>query len=96
MATTRRAGYFIVFVLLGLLTALEVWIAQLGLSRGALLWMLVGLAVAKALLVALFYMHLKDESRGLRWSLLVPLSIPVLLALVLAAETAWRLAPGRS
>lgn len=94
MASVRRGRYVAVFAALAVLTGAEVWTAQAGLGRSALLWLLVGLALLKALLVALSFMHLSHERWGIKLGILIPLGIAALLALVLAAETAWRLSPG--
>jgi len=40
--------------------------------------------------VALFFMHLKWETRVLRATVVVPLSLPVIYALILISEAAWR------
>ncbi len=92
-AAFRRGKYLAVFGLLFVLTVLEVAVAspKLGIPRVPLVGSLVGLAVAKAGLVALFFMHLKDERRALRWTVLLPCVFPVLYALVLIAEAGWRL-----
>ncbi len=49
------------------------------------------MALVKAVLVALFYMHLNHETKIIRWSVLVPLCFPPLYAVVLIAEAGWRL-----
>ena len=49
-----------------------------------------GLALAKALLVALFYMHLKSETRSLKLVIAIPLLFPALYAAVLMAESVAR------
>lgn len=66
--------YTVVFGVLGVLTVLEVLVGT-G-SEGFLrIPLLVGLAGVKAVLVVLYYMHLKTDSRAYRWTLLVPLVI---------------------
>lgn len=71
---------------LAVLTLLEVWIASLGMDRTTLVLTLVGLAVWKALLVALYYMHLKFEPRRL-WVLAVaPLPLAVILVVAVMQE----------
>ena len=52
---------------------------------------LVGLALTKAAIVALFYMHLKHETRVLKFTVAIPLAAPTIYALVLISEAAWRL-----
>lgn len=89
----NRKEYWVIFGLLLLLTVLEVGIAQpqLGISKTLMRLGLVGMALAKAALVALFYMHLKHETRVLRLTVAIPLATPALYAVVLISEAAWRL-----
>lgn len=89
----NRKEYWVIFVLLLVLTLLEVVIAQpaLGISKTPMRLGLVGMALAKAVLVALFYMHLKHETRILRYTVAIPLATPALYAVVLISEAAWRL-----
>jgi caa(3)-type oxidase subunit IV len=86
----RGKLYLIVFLILALLTALEVGVASVHGSRNAVVVALFGLALVKAASVALFYMHLKWETRLLRGLFLIPLALPVFYALVLITEAAWR------
>lgn len=88
----NRKEYMIIFVVLFVLTVLEVAVAQIpGISKTLLGIALVSMALTKAACVAFFYMHLKHETKILRWSVVVPFSAPVIYALVLIAEGAWRL-----
>lgn len=89
----NRKEYWVIFGLLLLLTVLEVGIAQpsLGIAKTLMRLGLVSMALAKAALVALFYMHLKHETRVLRLTVFIPLSTPALYAVVLISEAAWRL-----
>ncbi len=85
--------YMIIFAVLTALTVLEVVIAQIpGISKKLLAVALVGLAVTKAGIVGLYYMHLKSETRVLKLTVALPLAAPTIYALVLMAEAAWRLA----
>jgi cytochrome c oxidase subunit IV len=84
--------YMIIFAVLTALTVLEVVIAQVpGISKKLLAVALVGLAVTKAGIVGLYYMHLKSETRVLKLTVALPLAAPTIYALVLMAEAAWRL-----
>ncbi len=59
-AASRKPNYVGVFVVLGALTLVEVGVTYLPLPRVPIL---VPLALLKAALVALFYMHLKYDRR---------------------------------
>jgi cytochrome c oxidase subunit 4 len=71
-----------VWLALFLMTVLEVGVAFLALSKLAVIGALVFLAVWKALLVAVYYMHLKYEPR--RMWLLAASPLPLALILVFA------------
>ena len=84
--------YWIIFGALLILTVLEVGVAQVpGISKTLMRLSLVGMALAKAALVALFYMHLKHETKVLRLTVAIPLATPMLYAVILISEAAWRL-----
>jgi len=55
-----------------------------------LFWLLIGglisLALAKATLVALFFMHLKNETRSLKMVVAIPMTFPALYAVVVIVE----------
>ena len=84
--------YLVIFVILAVLTLLEVVLAQIpGISKSLLAVALVGLALTKAGIVALYYMHLKSETKILKLTVALPLAAPTIYALVLMTEAAWRL-----
>lgn len=83
--------YLVIFVILAVLTLLEVVLAQMGISKRLLAVALVGLALTKAAIVALYYMHLKSETKVLKLTVALPLAAPTIYALVLMTEAAWRL-----
>lgn len=89
-ASSHARQYLAIFAVLTLLTVLEVGVAYVQGHRHAVMTALFGLAVVKAAFVALFFMHLKWESRVLRLLVVIPLSLPVLYALVLITEGIWR------
>jgi cytochrome c oxidase subunit 4 len=89
-----RTQYVVVFVLLGVLTLVELGVARTsGIPRGAVVIALVALAIAKAALIALFYMHLRFETRILRLTVLAPLLAPAVYGVILIAEATARLLP---
>jgi caa(3)-type oxidase subunit IV len=88
-----RRRYLDVFVVLVLLTAGELGLVYVpGIAHGALIFGLVLLAVAKAALVLLFFMHLAGETRTLKLTVLLPFLLPAGYALVLVGDALWRLA----
>lgn len=64
--------YTFVFAVLALLTMIEIALSSMpeGPSRVIILF---GIAICKAALVVIYYMHLKDDRRMFAWTLLVPL-----------------------
>jgi cytochrome c oxidase subunit 4 len=66
-------NYVGVFIVLAVLTAIEVSITYLGIPRLVLVLALLALAFAKAAFVALYFMHLKFDSRLLAAIFVIPL-----------------------
>ncbi len=92
MAHVNRKEYFVIFVLLFVLTILEVGLAYVpGIAKPLMVSGLILLAVVKATLVGLFYMHLKHETRVLKLTVLIPMLTPAVYAVVLIAEASWRM-----
>lgn len=87
---SRARQYLTIFFLLFVLTVLEVAVTYIQGHKTQVVLVLFALAAVKAACVALFFMHLKWETRVLRATVVVPLSLPVLYALVLITEAAWR------
>jgi cytochrome c oxidase subunit IV len=78
--THVRPNYMLIWLYLFLMTIAEVVLAfELPVSQNIKLILLLILAVWKALLVAMFFMHLKFE----RWRLRLIFIIPIPLALIL-------------
>jgi cytochrome c oxidase subunit IV len=75
--------YVIVFGWLAVLTVLEVLTAAVGLDESVRVPVLIVIAIIKALLVVLFYMHLRYDSKWYWLTLIVPLGFILLLARVL-------------
>jgi caa(3)-type oxidase subunit IV len=88
---SKRKQYMMVFVSLIVLTGLELAVVKLDIAKALMISALIGLAVAKAAAVALYFMHLRDEHRALRWIVGgTLLSFPPLYAFVLIAEALYR------
>lgn len=87
-----RKEYWRIWFILLLLTVLEVGVAYLEkfIGKTALVTCLVGMALGKAAIVALFYMHLKHETKVMRWTVVIPMLFPALYAFILIAEGMYR------
>ena len=77
MSQLQSKTYLVIYSWLMGLTALEVALAMMGIPKTALAILLVSTALAKALLIVLYFMHMKFD-KPLVW--LLP-GIPVALAL---------------
>jgi cytochrome c oxidase subunit IV len=87
----RRAQYLVVFASLGVLTLVELGVVRTaGIPKGAVVVALVALALSKAALIALFYMHLRFETGILRLTVLAPLLAPAVYGVILMAEAGTR------
>lgn len=84
--THKQPRYMLVFAGLAALTAIEVGVAFLGLGRVMTIIVLVGLAIWKAVLVALYYMHLRFEPPRLVVMVVAPLPLAVILVLAVLTE----------
>jgi cytochrome c oxidase subunit 4 len=78
--------YMAVWGGLALLTLLEVGVAFMGFSRSVTILALLGMAVWKALLVALYYMHLRFEPNAVRLVAAAPLIPAAILMLTVLLE----------
>ncbi|MBI1966776.1 MAG: cytochrome C oxidase subunit IV family protein [Gemmatimonadetes bacterium] len=89
-AHRKHPPYLLIWLYLFLLTAAEIALAfELPFSRNVKLILLLGLAVWKALLVALFFMHLKFERWHLRILAIVPLPLAAIFILAAITENLW-------
>lgn len=84
METTKHAKpltYVLVFVALAVVTAIEVFAGQ-SLPPTARLIALLAMAVVKAILVMMFFMHLKYDTKWYSRMLIFPLFMAVLLTVI--------------
>jgi cytochrome c oxidase subunit IV len=81
--------YMLIFLYLALLTGVELGVAFLPWPKMALIITLLVLAVWKAVMVALFYMHLKFEPQRVRLMVIAPLPLAVILVLAVITEFVW-------
>ncbi len=87
MATAHREpNYMGVFWWLLALTIIEIAVIYMPVARLIIVMLLVGLALSKAALVALYFMHLKFERVTLGVIALTPLALCVFLILMLSPD----------
>jgi cytochrome c oxidase subunit 4 len=82
-------NYIAIFIFLGVLTAVELGVAFLPWPKTVVILLLVFLAIWKALLVALYYMHLRYEPTRLRLLAIAPLPLAVILVVAVTREFRW-------
>ena len=90
MADARAShgpSYMAIFWYLAVLTVVEIGVIFLPIGKLAIGVMLVALASAKATMVAMYFMHLKFETRTLGWIALTPVLIGALLVFVLLPDS---------
>ncbi len=86
-AHASRKQYVGIFLALAVLTGLEVGLVKMpGIAKDLMIIGLVSLAVVKAALVALFFMHLKWETKVMKWMVGIPICTPAVYACVLIAD----------
>lgn len=85
--THVRPNYMLIWLYLFIMTVAEVTLAfELPVSQNLKLILLLFLAIWKALLVALFFMHLKFERWRLRLIFIVPLPLAIILVTTVIME----------
>jgi cytochrome c oxidase subunit 4 len=89
-AHRKHPPYLLIWLYLALLTVAEVALAfELPFSQNTKLILLLVLAVWKAALVGLYFMHLKFERWNLRVLALVPLPLAAIFILAAISEKIW-------
>jgi len=78
-AEHNAPNYVAVWAALAVLTMVELAVVYLGLPRRLTVISLIFLALWKALLVALYFMHLKFEPKRLLYVVLAPLPLALIL-----------------
>lgn len=82
-------NYIGIWLMLALLTGVELGVAFLPWSKLVIILLLIGLAVWKALLVALYFMHLRFETFRVRIFFIAPLPLAVILVTAVITEYFW-------
>ncbi len=84
--THKQPNYAAVFWSLLILTIFEIIAANLPFAKFAVVLLLVGLAIIKAALVALFYMHLKFEKYVIYIIVLFPLVLAIAMVVMILSD----------
>ena len=82
----KHPNYMAIFWTLAVLTVVEIAVVFLPFSKVVNGTMLTALATSKAALVAMYFMHLKFETRTLGLIALTPLAIATLLVFVILPD----------
>ena len=88
-ATHAHPNYWGIWAYLLVLTVGEVAIAQLAWHDTVKILILLGLAVWKAALVALYFMHLRWEGMRMRIFAIAPLPLTVIIVIAVVTEFRW-------
>ena len=78
--------YVLVFVSLAIITAIEIILTTVSIAQQTLTPAFLALSIAKAALVAAFFMHLRSDSRFYTYIFLLPVVMFVLFALLTIAS----------
>ena len=85
-AEHKHPNYMAIFWILAILTVVEIGVVFLPFGKIVNGTLLCGLAVGKAALVAMYFMHLKFETRTLGLIAITPLAIATLLVFVIMPD----------
>lgn len=82
---THHPKYLLVFASLAVLTALEVAVTYVPLLQGVMVPILLSMSFLKAMLVILYFMHLRFDSKWFAFIFFIPfvLVLPMLVVLLL-------------
>jgi cytochrome c oxidase subunit 4 len=82
----KHPNYMAIFWYLAILTVIELIVIYMPLAKFTIGVLLCSLALGKAALVAMYFMHLKFEAKTLGWIAVTPLAIATLLVFVLLPD----------
>jgi cytochrome c oxidase subunit 4 len=82
----KHPNYMAIFWYLAVLTVVEIAVIYMPLSKFTIGVLLCALALTKAALVAMYFMHLRFEAKTLGWIAVTPLAIATLLVFVLLPD----------
>jgi len=84
-------NYIAIFIYLAVLTAVELVVYAVGLPQVAKVGLLVALAFAKAVLVAMYFMHLAIERKVLAIIAIIPIILVTFLCFMLLPDLTTRM-----
>ena len=87
----EEPNYIAIFIYLAVLTAVELVVYAVGLPQVAKVGLLVALAFAKAVLVAMYFMHLAIERRVLAVIAITPIVLVTFLCFMLLPDLTTRM-----
>lgn len=91
MAEHAEPNYIAIWVYLGILTVLELIVAYAPIPKAMMVGLLIGLAWAKALMVAMYFMHLRFERRTLAIIACIPIILVTFLTFMLVPDLSTRI-----
>jgi len=80
-------AYWKVFIALAVLTLVEVWAATAPASKVLIASALIALAVSKAALVAMYYMHLRYDRKLLSYVAVAPFLISIVMVIIILSDS---------
>lgn len=83
-------NYLAIWLYLAVLTALELLVVYARLDKALMVGLLIGLAWAKVAMVAMYFMHLRFERRGMLVVALSPLLLIMVMATALVPDVSTR------
>ena len=83
----KHPNYMAIFWWLAILTVVELAVVFAPFTKIVIGVLLCALALAKAAIVAAYFMHLKFETKTLTWIAFTPLAIAILLIFVLMPDS---------
>ena len=86
-AAHKHPNYMAIFWWLAILTVIELAVVFAPLTKITIGVLLCALALAKAALVAAYFMHLRFETKTLTWIAFTPLAIAILLIFILMPDS---------
>src|ERR1700675_2852796 len=82
----KHPNYMAIFWYLAVLTVVEIAVIYMPMGKFTIGVLLCALALTKAVLVAMYFMHLRFEAKTLGWIAITPLAIATLLVFVLLPD----------